>query len=36
VVRAKLDAPKSHAHDRDTMLFRRFVGGSLRVVSAEA
>jgi phage terminase large subunit GpA-like protein len=36
VVRAKLDAPKSHAHDRDTMLFRRFTGGSLRVVSAEA
>ena len=22
----KLDAPKSHAHDRDTMLFRRFAG----------
>jgi hypothetical protein len=36
VVRAKLDAPKSHAHDRDTMLFRRFTCGSLRVVSAEA
>jgi phage terminase large subunit GpA-like protein len=36
VVRAKLDAPKAHAHDRDTMLFRRFTGGSLRVVSAEA
>jgi phage terminase large subunit GpA-like protein len=36
VVRAKLDAPKSHAHDRDTMLVRRFTGGSLRVVSAEA
>jgi phage terminase large subunit GpA-like protein len=36
VVRAKLDAPKSHAHDRDTMLFRRFTGGSIRVVSAEA
>jgi phage terminase large subunit GpA-like protein len=34
VVRAKLDAPKAHAHDRDTMLFRRFTGGSLRVVSA--
>jgi phage terminase large subunit GpA-like protein len=34
VVRAKLDAPK--ANDRDTMLFRRFAGGSLRVVSAEA
>jgi phage terminase large subunit GpA-like protein len=36
VVRAKVDAPKAHAHDRDTMLFRRFTGGSLRVVSAEA
>jgi len=30
VVRAKLDAPKSHAHDRDTMLFRRFAGRLLK------
>jgi Phage terminase large subunit (GpA) len=30
VVRAKLDAPKSHAHDRDTMLFRRFTGRLLK------
>jgi phage terminase large subunit GpA-like protein len=34
VVRAKLGAAKDN--DRDTMLFRRFAGGSLRVVSAEA
>jgi phage terminase large subunit GpA-like protein len=34
VVRAKLGAAKDN--DRDTMLFRRFAGRSLRVVSAEA
>ena len=33
-VKAKLSVGKENA--RDTILFRRFVGGSLRVVSAEA